>query len=284
MDSRQVYRGMDIGTDKVSLQDRARVPHHGLDLVDPDQRYSAGRFAREAAGWIADIRSRGRTPILVGGTGFFLRALVRPLFDEPELDSDRREALQTLLTGWDEEKLGRAVRVLDPERAALAVEGGRQRLSRAIEVALLSGRSLSSWHQDQRGASGGVDAAKAPDIAVCLIELSRDELDRRIEERVERMRDGGLVTEVTRLLAAGFDADSPGMTGTGYREIASHLRGEMTLEDALSAMKTQTRQYARRQLTWFRHQLSESVTVIDGALSFADQVDAVSEVCFREAA
>ena len=121
----------------------------------------------------------------------------------------------------------------------------------------------------------------AAPIAVFLIELSREVLDGRIEERVDRMRRSGLVSEVARLTAQGFGVDSPGMTGTGYREIAAHLRGEMTLEEALLAMKIQTRQYARRQLTWFRTQLPEPVTRIDGGLPFDDQVGAVAEGWLR---
>ena len=133
MDSRQVYRGMDIGTDKVGGDERRGIPHHGIDLVDPDERYSAGQFARDARRWIDDIEGRGHVPILVGGTGFFLRSLLEPIFREPPLDPARRSALRSYLATRPLPVLERWVGELDPERAAVAVEGGRQRLLRALE-------------------------------------------------------------------------------------------------------------------------------------------------------
>ncbi len=151
---------------------------------------------------------------------------------------------------------------------------------RTLEVALLTGRPLSAWHRDQEGANGRTASGT---FVITLLELPRECLDRRIEARVERMRSAGLVDEVGRLLAAGYGAGSPGMTGTGYREVAAHLSGEMTLDDALEAMKVQTRQYARRQLTWFRNQLPAGVTRIDGTASLAEQTDAVVTAWSRSA-
>ena len=140
LDSRQVYRRMDIGTAKLAPAERRGVPHHGLDLIDPDQAYSAGRFARDARRWIREIRERGRVPVLVGGTGFFLRALTAPIFREPPLDPARRRALRRWLGARPRAELERWTSALDPERAALAAAGGPQRMLRALEVALLSGR------------------------------------------------------------------------------------------------------------------------------------------------
>jgi tRNA dimethylallyltransferase len=258
-DSRQVYRGMDIGTAKASAATRARLPHHGLDLVSPAERYSAGRFARDAREWIAAIRSRGRLPLLVGGTGFFLRAVTDPIFAEPPLDEARRDALRGWLRGQSRETLARWVEVLDPERAALAIEGGPQRLSRTLEVALLTGRPLSWWHRAAPAEADGL-----PGVIVVL-DLPRDEMDRRIDARVASMVAEGFVEEVRGLLAAGFDETAPGMTGTGYREIAAHVRGEVSLEGALEAVRASTRQFARRQLTWFRHQLPEGAVRLDAS-------------------
>jgi tRNA dimethylallyltransferase len=257
MDSRQVYRGMDVGTDKVRPAARALVPHHGLDLVAPDERYSAGRFARDARAWIAAIRARGCLPLLVGGSGFFLRALIDPVFAEPPLDPPRLAALRRYLAAQDRERLERWVERLDPERAALARQGGPQRLSRTIEVALLSGRPLSWWHRAAPPEVGGLPGA------IVVLDLPRDEMDRRIAERVGSMVEHGLVEEVRGLLAAGYTEDAPGMTGTGYREIAAHLRGEVSLEEALDQIRAHTRQYARRQLTWLRHQLPDSAVRVD---------------------
>ena len=269
MDSRQVYRGMDVGTAKATAAERAGIPHHGLDLVDPDERYSAGRFAREARGWIADIRARGRVPVLAGGTGFFLRALTDPIFREPSLDRGRRRALEAWLDGRPGTDLERWVRVLDPGRAPVAAEGGRQRLTRTLEVALLTGRPLSWWHRE-----AAPEGEPVP-VLTAVLELPRDELDRRIGERVPRMVEEGLVDEVRGLLAVGWSPAAPGMTGVGYREVAAALRGETTMEEALEAVRRATRRYARRQLTWFRNQLRPPVVRIDALLPLEAQAERV---------
>ncbi|MFG1691345.1 tRNA (adenosine(37)-N6)-dimethylallyltransferase MiaA [Gemmatimonadota bacterium] len=266
MDSRQVYRGMDIGTDKVSLRERARVPHHGLDTLDPDEFYSAGQFGRDARAWIREIRARGRVPLLAGGTGFFLRSLTHPLFPEPELDRDRLLALRSYLAGLPWMKLQEWVRVLDPDRSDAAIEGGTQRVTRALEVALLSGQPLSRWHDATRGS----EEAPVPGVIVAL-ELPREELHRRIDTRVDSMADAGFSEEVARLMEAGYGPEAPGMTGTGYREMSAYLRGDLELEAALKEMKQSTRQFARRQETWFRHQLPSALR-LDALSPLEEQV------------
>ena len=250
---------------------RADLPHHGLDLIDPDERYSAGRFARDARRWISEIEGRGAFPVLVGGTGFFLRSVLQPIFQEPDLDEERLERLRQWLATRPPEELARFVTALDPERAPMAIEGGPQRMGRAIEVALLSGVSLSRWHREAPDDGPGV-----PGIVVVL-DLPREEMDRRIDDRVQRMVDRGLVAEVRGLLDAGYAEDAPGMTGTGYREIAAHLRGEATLDEAMDLIRRNTRRYARRQLTWFRHQLPEGIVHVDATAPLEEQVAAVGE-------
>jgi tRNA dimethylallyltransferase len=276
MDSRQVYRGMDIGTAKVTPEERRGVPHFGLDLIDPDEAYSAGRWARSARGWIDEIEDRGHTPLVVGGTGFFLRALLQPIFREPRLDPDRRDALRRWMDARSLDELDRWLSAIDPDRALVARAGGRQRVSRALEVALLSGRSLTWWHRTARP-----DGEPVPCLVVCL-EVPRDELDRRIDVRASRMVEGGFVREVQALLDAGYSTDAPGMTGTGYREIASMLRGEVTLDEALDEVRRQTRRYARRQLTWFRNQLPAETLRIDAGLS-SDHIIDLIDSAWREA-
>jgi tRNA dimethylallyltransferase len=251
VDSRQVYRGMDVGTAKPDAADRARVVHHGLDRVDPDQAYSAGRFAREAREWIADIRARGRIPLLVGGTGFFLKALMEPLFREPEMDAGRLQSLRGWLGRQDRSELARWVAALDPARREVAAEGGPQRLTRTLEVPLLTGRSLTWWHREAPAEDPGL-----PGVVVVL-ERPRDELDRRIDARAARMVEDGFPHEVRVLLDRGFSSDDPGLSGVGYREMVEVVEGRMTREAAVEAMARATRQYARRQLTWFRNQLPE---------------------------
>lgn len=267
MDSRQVYRGMDVGTAKVTPAERGDVPHHGLDLVAPDQRYSAGRFAREARTWIDEIRARGRVPLLVGGTGFFLKAVTDPIFAEPPMDRERRDRLRRYLRGQARSRLEAWVARLDPARAELAVQGGPQRMSRTVEVALLTGRPLSWWHRtappDGPGVPGWVVELRVP----------RDTLDRRIAERTRRMVDAGLVDEVRRLRELGFDAGDPGMTGTGYREVLRFLEGNVTLEGMVEEIAAATRRYARRQLTWFRTQLPATAVALDATLPLDEQVE-----------
>ena len=269
MDSRQVYRGLDVGTAKVERAWRERVPHHGLDLVPPDERYSAGRFAREARAWMAEIRGRGRVPLLVGGTGFFLRALTDPIFREPGLDPHRRGALRRYLEAQPRGRLSSWARALDPERAELAVAGGPQRLARTLEVALLRGRPLSWWHR-----TAGPDAEPATGVTLVL-QLPVGELDRRIGLRVERMLETGLVEEVRGLLLAGYSAADPGMTSTGYREVIRYLAGEWTLERVAEEIRRATRKYARRQLTWFRNQLPADTLRVDAGRPIEEQAEVV---------
>ena len=269
MDSRQVYKGMDIGTDKVPDDVRGQVPHHALDLVHPDERYSAGQFARDARDWIKEIIKRDRVPVLAGGTGFFLKAITEPVFSEPPLDSARLKKIRRYLSALDYRVLAKWVEKLDPVRASLAIDGGPQRMSRTIEVALLTGKPLSSWHRES-----------PPDVAtltglIIQLELPREEMDRRINDRVTYMVERGLVSEVRSLLEAGYTFDDPGMTATGYREIAHYLEGGQTLEEAMEEIRRNTRRYARRQLTWFRNQLPPSVCMIDATASIDVQATAV---------
>lgn len=258
MDSRQVFRGMDIGTAKATPEERARVPHHGLDLVNPDERYSAGRFSEDARRWITEIVARGHVPILVGGTGFFLRSLTHPLFDEPELPEERRERLKRYFAAQPTTRLRRWLRVLDPETARqLERRGGHQRMARALEVALLSGRPLSWWH---RHAPPSVEPIEP---LIFVLTLPREELYLRINERVHAMVEAGLVDEVRGLLERGYGPGDPGMNATGYAEMIPYLRGETSLEEAVDAIQRATRRYARRQLTWFRHQLPEDAVWLE---------------------
>lgn len=266
MDSRQVYRGMDIGTDKVEPADRARVRHHGLDLVDPRARYSAGRFARDARRWIEEIRGRGRVALLVGGTGFFLRSVVEPIFAEPVLPDEPLAALRSYLKRQPRTRMERWVRRLDPPRAELAIAGGPQRMSRTVEVALLTGRRLSWWHLN------APPEGEALCGAIVLLEMPREDMDRRIDDRVGALLERGLVEEVRRLLDAGYGPEDPGMTGTGYREIVRHLRGETSLSEAADEIRRNTRRYARRQLTWFRHQLPEGARRVSALAPMGDRV------------
>lgn len=247
-DSRQIYRGMDIGTAKPAHDLRARIVHHGLDLVEPAGSYSAGRFAVDARRWIGEIRARGRVPVIAGGTGFFIRALLDPLAAEPDMDDRRKERLRRHLSAHSMEELKRWLVRLDPARAEqLSSEGGRQRLSRSLEVCLLSGHAHSWW-------IGGPPAAPPLSAIVFCLSLPLSQLYARLERRLRGMMDEGLLDEV-RELARRFPEEAPGFKTLGYAELMAHLRGEWTLNQALAAAKRHTRRFARRQLTWCRHQL-----------------------------
>jgi len=251
-DSRQIYRRLDIGTAKPTRRERQRVPHYGVDVVDPGERFSAGRFAREAAGWIEDIRARGRLPLLVGGTGFYVRALAEGLFVEPTLDREKRRALEHWVLGLEPSDLIRWASRLDPGFAG----GGRQRASRAIEIALLTGHALTEWH---RRASG--EGTVAPWYVV--LSAPRPVLHQRIRVRAEEMVRRGLIEEVAAVLSEGHPALAPGLDSVGIREAVDYLHGRRSRESVAEAITISTRQYAKRQETWFRHQLREPVVTLD---------------------
>jgi tRNA dimethylallyltransferase len=270
LDSRQVYRGMNIGTAKPDLGERGGVPHHGFDLVAPDHRFNAGRFAELAQEWMASIRGRARVPILAGGTGFFLRALTHPMFEEPPLDAVLKERWKQFLSAIPTDTLARWAESLDPGVSLLPQD--RQRLSRIIEVGVLTGRPLSWWHAHAPPLRQPVRAR------IFVLELPRDVLYRRIDQRVTAMVDAGLVNEVRQLLAGGFSERDPGMNATGYIEMIQHLRGEYDLPEAVRLIQNATRRYARRQLTWLRHQLPADAIRLDAqrpAAAVAADIEAV---------
>jgi tRNA dimethylallyltransferase len=259
MDSRQVYRGMDIGTAKVSAADRALVPHHLIDVVDPPARFSAAEFSRLAREALDGIGRRGRVPMLVGGTGFFLRALTHPIFREPELEPGRRTALQRWLGHLADADLHRWLAVLDPAAAErLRAWGGRQRLLRTLEMPLLTGRTLGWWHRH----APPTEPPLRP--MVFVLERPRAELDAAIDARVESMLREGLLDEVRELMRAGYDERTPGLRAHGYQEIVPALRGDVSMAAAVDAVKRATRAYAKRQRTWFRTQLPPGAVRLDG--------------------
>ena len=250
-DARQLYRGFDIGTSKPSAGDRARVPHLGLDLAEPTERWSASRWAGVADGWIREIAAAGGEAVVVGGTGFYVQALVTPLADAPALDPAARRALDALIGLLPVAELRRWCTALDPVRAHL----GRTQLLRAVETALLAGQRLSDAH------------ALQPPVAVraarYLVVDPGDGLSSRIEARVDAMLAGGWVEEV-RQLVAHIPSDAPAWNACGYGALRQFVLGTGTLAATRQAIIVATRQYAKRQRTWLRHQLDVArVTRID---------------------
>ncbi|HEV2150028.1 MAG TPA: tRNA (adenosine(37)-N6)-dimethylallyltransferase MiaA [Longimicrobiaceae bacterium] len=257
MDSRSVYRGTDVGTAKPTPEERGGIPHHGIDLVEPSTRFSAGDFGRYARAKIAEIRGRGRVPMLVGGTGFFLRALTHPIFREPPLDPAARERLAAELAPLDDAELLARLREVDPEAAErFSTWGGRQRILRALEVPLLTGRTLAWWH-----ANSPPEAPAVPVLSFVL-EVPRPLLRERVDRRVTEMVEAGLLEEVRSLLER-YGPDAPGLNAHGYAELIPYFRGERTLEEALELVRRNTRAYTKRQATWFRHQLPPGAVWLD---------------------
>ena len=258
-DSRQLYRGFDVGTAKPSVRDRLAAPHYGIDVLDPTERASSAWWAERADGWIDEVFASARTPIVVGGTGLYLRALFGSLFVEPELDATRRAALQGALASVATEELRRRVRELDPDRAHL----GRTQLLRAVEIALLTGRRVSDLHRE---------TARPPRRrARYLVIDPGPALAHAIEDRTQKMFASGWQEEVRNLMRE-VPEDAPAWNGTGYRTIRAMLRGELGMRDAMERVIIETRQYAKRQRTWFRHQLvGEDVTRADVAHGFDEQ-------------
>jgi tRNA dimethylallyltransferase len=250
-DSRQIYRGFDIGTAKPAPDARARVPHRGIDVIDPDERYSAAAWAGAANAWIDEALTGNRVPIVVGGTGLYLRALFEGLFAEPASDPARRRAIEAALATLDVDDLRRWVNALDPARAHL----GRTQLARAIEIALLTGHRVSELHRERATASRWRPRYLVVDPGPALAE--------RLVARLDDMLNHRWPDEVERLMQT-VPPDAPAWNATGYDAVRRMARGELTQAAARDAILIHTRQYAKRQRTWFRHQLpADRVTRLD---------------------
>jgi tRNA dimethylallyltransferase len=248
-DSRQIYRGFDIGTAKPITDLRERVKHFGIDIVDPTERYSAARWASDAREWVRKARSNDLAPVIVGGTGFYIRALFEPLSEVAELDAGRRAALDEFLREQTTEELHRWCDTLDPTRAHL----GKTQLVRAIETALLSGSRLSASHETG-GRNTGSDEEVIPDY---LVVDPGPAIHRRIESRFDDMVERGWLGE-TRRLAETVPEDAPAWKASGYSVMRDVARGKTDLATARQRVIIETRQYAKRQRTWFRNQLREN--------------------------
>lgn len=250
-DSRQLYRGFDVGTAKPSSAERAELPHHGIDVLEPAERSSAAWWADHAHRWIREVLLRERGPVVVGGTGLYLRALFGTLFTEPPMDQERRHALEAELALLDTGELRRRVELLDPERAHL----GRTQLLRAIEVATLTGRRVSDLHREQ--------ATMPRWRARYLVLDPGPALAGAIAARTRAMFAAGWRDEVRSLLAS-VPETAPAWNASGYRVVRELEQGMLSQEAAMERVIIETRQYAKRQRTWFRHQLSGAdVTRLD---------------------
>ena len=249
-DSMQVYRGLDIGTAKPGAEERRRVRHHLLDLVDPDQSFTAADYARLASTAIADIRRRGHLPIMVGGTGLYVRAVLRGLFDGPGEEISIRNALLQAAAKAGILPLYRRLEVLDAEAAAGIHPNDLFRIVRALEVVTIVGRPISALRAEGRKVHKAVPGR----VLWFGLERERQELYQRIETRVEEMMAGGFLDEVRGLLDRGYLPALKPLRAIGYRHMVEYLEGRTKLDDTVACLKRDTRRYAKRQLTWFRHE------------------------------
>ena len=245
-DSTQVYRGFDIGTSKPSVEERAGVPHHLLDLVDPTFVFTAGEYRLRAVAALEDLRQRSRLPILTVGTGLYLRALLEGLADAPARSEELRARLEARADAHSLQYLHRVLRRLDPEAAMRIGPRDRPKMIRAIEVCLLTGRPLTEVHRAGRARLEGYIPVKIG------LQPPRAALYDRIERRVHTMLDRGWLEEVSSLMRSGVPPNAKPFDFIGYSELRAHLEGTITLAAAKKAISQATRHYAKRQLTWFR--------------------------------
>ena len=248
-DSVQVYEGIQIATAKVPVDERQGIPHHLIDFVSPSINYTAGDWAREAAAKIEDIENRARLPILVGGTGLYLRALRNPFFPSPATDEDVRLRLNQVRERRGAEHLHRLLQRLDPQSAADLFPRDWPRVQRAIEVRLQTGRRMSEQKGQRPEPHGSVRR-----LRLFVLNPPRAELYRRINERTEAHFAAGLVAEVESLLAQGVPPNSNALGAHGYRRVVEYLQGKHDLPSAIEQTKLDVRHYAKRQLTWFRRE------------------------------
>jgi tRNA dimethylallyltransferase len=248
-DSVQVYQEIEIATAKVPFEERRGVPHHLIDFVSPDINYTAVEWARAAVKAIEEVESRGRVPLLVGGTGFYLRALRQPFFVSPQTDESLRRRLNQIRERHGPEHLHKLLRRIDPLAAQQLYPRDWPRVQRAIEVYLQTGRSIV----DQQPARPDPHESSRR-LRVLALNPPRDELYKRINERTEAHFRAGLVEEVRNLLDRGYAPNSNALGAHGYRRVVEYLNGLRDLESAVEQTKLDVRHYAKRQLTWFRHE------------------------------
>ena len=260
-DSMQIYRGMDIGTAKPTEEERRKIPHHMTDFLCPTEAYSAGRYREEALAVANEIMARGSLPIFVGGTGLYIDTVIRPpATDSPPSDPAMRAALTAISEeeGGIDRLYGRLTEV-DPESAEVIHKNNVKRVIRALEIYELTGRKKSDYDK--------ISSGLASDVRVGMITLdfhNRDNLYKRVDDRVDEMVAAGLVSEARALYDAGLlSGGTTAAQAIGYKELIPHLRGEEEISSAVEKIKLSTRQYAKRQLTWFRHEMDAARIYLD---------------------
>ena len=270
VDSMQVYRGMDIGTAKPSIEERRSIPHHLLDIVDVTEPFDAARFARLAHAAMRDIQSRNRVPVLTGGTGLYFKAVIEGVGEAPSADPALRSKLES--TALDE--LLAELQQCDPALYARIDKKNPRRVIRAIEVIRQTGRPFSEQRSNWQTASPAENLS-----ASVVLTRSTDDLRHRIDIRVEEMFQRGLVEETRELMRGGLAQNRTAMQALGYRQVAEYLDGKLSLPDTIALVKVRTRQYAKRQLTWFRRHLNAQwIELLPGSTA-AEAANTIGALC-----
>jgi tRNA dimethylallyltransferase len=268
-DSLQVYRGLDIGSAKPTPEERALVPHHLLDVVDPDADFSAAEYAARARAILPEIVARGRLPIVAGGTGLYLRALLDGLFEGPARDRALRARFEALARRHGDARLHRLLGRVDPAAAARIRPADRVRVVRALEVFWLTGRPISAHHRAGAEPLGGFD------VLVLGLAPGREALRATVERRTRDMLGRGLLDEVRGLLARGYAPELRPLRAIGYAQAAAVVLGRLSLEEAARDIVAATLRFAKRQMTWFRHQArvawhAEADSAFEAAIAWLD--------------
>ena len=269
-DSTAVYRGFDIGTDKVAPAARRGIPHHLIDIADPTEDYTAARYAREAATVIRDIHARGRLPVLVGGTGFYYRALTRGLFPGPGRDAALRQRLESIAERRGAPFLHHMLLKVDPPSGVRIQPRDLKRLVRALEVFFLTGRALTAHFSDTMSPIPDVD------VTAIALRLPAAQISERVTRRVDEQFARGLLDEIRTLLARGIPADARPFGGLVYRQAVEHLRGVRDEASTRALIAQENRRYARRQLIWFRKE--PNLTWFDGPGEAPGTIESVTRL------
>ncbi|MEW9698861.1 tRNA (adenosine(37)-N6)-dimethylallyltransferase MiaA [Paenibacillus sp. SI8] len=271
-DSMQVYRGMDIGTAKASEAEQKLVPHHLIDIHDPSYPFSAAEFQERVKNLIADIHARGKLPFIVGGTGLYIESVCYNYqFTDVSMDEAFRHEQEAFASLHGDEALHQKLRIIDPESADRLHANDRRRVIRALEIAHVSGQTMSEHLAVQK---------KESPYELCIVGLTMDRalLYKRIEERIDAMMAEGLVEEVQTILDAGCPKQAISMQALGYKEILSYLEGELTLEEAVILLKRDTRRFAKRQLSWFRHMKDIQWMDVTDSTNFSAHFQMISDI------
>ncbi len=269
-DSMQIYRGMDIGTAKPTREEMQDVPHHMLSVVSPEENYSVARYVEEAGKCVDDILNRGKTPIIVGGTGLYVDSLIKGTeFAEYREDEEYRSELFKLSEEKGKGFIHDMLKAVDPERAEEIHENNVKRVIRALEVYKATGKTISEHDAEDMKKPSRYDA-----IYIGLMYEEREKLYRRINLRVDMMLEAGLCDEVDRLLKSGVSPEATSMQAIGYKELVSYFEGNCSLEEAAEQIKQASRRYAKRQMTWFKRNKNTNWIAVDKSKNISDLLHA----------